>query len=84
MLRIMSPVMGAVLLCAQSLPVMAADYSSSPNGGNADQQLREQIEAKRDQLTGAANLAPATQNSVATMLDAPVETADAPAQVQQP
>ncbi len=84
MLRIMSPVMGAILLCAQSLPAMAADNASAANGGNAEQQLREQIEAKRDQLTGAANLAPATQNSVATMLDAPVETADAPAQVQQP
>ena len=63
---------------------MAADYSSSSNGGNADQQLREQIEAKRDQLTGAANLAPATQNGVGTLLDTPVETDDAPAQVQQP
>ena len=84
MLRIMSPVIGAVLLCAQSLPVMAADNASSSNGGNADQQLRDQIEAKRDQLTGAASLAPATQNGVGTLLDTPVETDDAPAQVQQP
>ncbi|WLH38424.1 hypothetical protein PSH79_14045 [Pseudomonas sp. FP2196] len=81
----MSPVMGAILLCAQSLPAMAADSSSSSaDGGNAEHQLREQIEAKRDQLTGAANLAPATQTGVATMLDAPLETSDAPAQVQQP
>ncbi|WGT36621.1 hypothetical protein [Pseudomonas atacamensis] len=80
----MSPVMGAVLLCAQSLSVMAADNSSSSNDGNANQQLREQIEAKRDQLTGAATLAPATPNGVGTLLDAPVETDDAPAQVQQP
>lgn len=84
MLRIMSPVMGAVLLCAQSLSVMAADNSSPSNDGNANQQLREQIEAKRDQLTGAATLAPATPNGVGTLLDAPVETDDAPAQVQQP
>lgn len=84
MLRIMSPVMGAILLCAQSLPAMAADSASSNNGGNAEHQLRQQIEAKRDQLTGAATLAPATQTGVATMLDSPVETSDAPAQVQQP
>ena len=63
---------------------MAADNASSSNGGNADQQLREQIEAKRDQLTSAASLAPATQNDVGTLLDTPVETDDAPAQVQQP
>jgi hypothetical protein len=84
MLRLMSPVLGALLVCAQSLPAMAADSSSVANTVNSEHQLREQIEAKRDQLSGAANLGPATQTIPGNMLDAPVATDDAPAQAQQP
>lgn len=84
MLRLMSPVLGAVLLCAQSLPAMAENSPSSGYSINAEHQLREQVEAKRDQLSGADQITPTAQTGAADVLDAPVETNDAPTQAQQP
>ncbi|MHC8306340.1 hypothetical protein [Pseudomonas sp. PB3P13] len=80
----MSPVVGAILLCAQSLPAMAADSPSSGYSINAEHQLREQVEAKRDRLSGADQITPTAQTGSAEVLDAPVATDDAPTQVQQP
>jgi hypothetical protein len=78
--RSLLPVIGTVLLCAQSFCALAADASTATTAA----QTRAQIEAKRDQLSGVATVAkPATQ-STSTLLDAPVNTDDAPAQVQQP
>lgn len=80
--RLMLPVMGTLLLCAQSFSALAAD-STSTTTGQTTEQLREQIEAKRDQLSGVAKLSPASKTA-ASVADAPVVTDDAPAQVQQP
>ncbi|KOG06442.1 Uncharacterized protein AC518_1585 [Pseudomonas syringae pv. syringae] len=42
------------------------------------------MEAKRDQLSGADKINPAQQQSSSSLLDAPVNTDDAPAQAQRP
>ncbi|RMV77803.1 hypothetical protein ALP05_05745 [Pseudomonas caricapapayae] len=43
-----------------------------------------QVEAKRDQLSGADKISPARQQSSSSLLDAPVDTDDAPVQAQRP
>ncbi|RML45135.1 hypothetical protein ALQ03_100731 [Pseudomonas savastanoi pv. glycinea] len=48
------------------------------------QQIRTQVEAKRDQLSGADKINPAQQQSSSSLLEAPVDTDDAPAQAQRP
>lgn len=80
--RSMLSVFSAVLLCAQSVAALAADSTS--NATAANQQIRVQVEAKRDQLSGADKISPTTQKSSATLLDTPVDTDDAPAQAQRP
>ncbi|RMN80611.1 hypothetical protein ALQ51_03871 [Pseudomonas cannabina] len=82
MTRCMLSVFSAVLLCAQSVAVLAADSTSTAT--TTDQQIRVQVEAKRDQLSGADKISPTTKKSSSTLLDAPVVTDDAPAQVKQP
>jgi hypothetical protein len=84
MTRPMLPVMGAILLCAQSFSVLAADATSASTAATSGQSVREQVEAKRDQLSGVSQISQTTQKSSATVLDTPVVTDDAPAQEQQP
>ena len=73
------PVIGTAFLCAQSICVLAAEPSSTTTADT-----RAQIEAKRDQLSGVDAVAKTVTQSTNTLLDTPVETDDAPAQVQQP
>ncbi len=80
--RSMLSVFSAVLLCAQSVSALAADSTSTATAAN--QQIRVQVEAKRDQLSGADKISPMTQKSSSTLLDTPVDTDDAPAQAQRP
>ncbi|OSN67562.1 hypothetical protein BV349_01722 [Pseudomonas syringae pv. actinidiae] len=80
--RSMLSVFSAVLLCAQSVAALAADSTSNTTAAN--QQIRVQVEAKRDQLSGADKISPTTQKSSSTLLDTPVDTDDAPAQTQRP
>lgn len=82
--RLMLPVMGTVLLCAQPFYALAADSTSPSTSASTHEQLREQMEAKRDQLSGAAQLSAPAQTGTATVQDAPVPTDDAPSQEQQP
>lgn len=84
MMRFMLPVLGAVLLGAQSLSAVAADSTSSANTDTSVQQLRTQIEAKRDQISGVARISQSTQKASSTLVDTPVDTDDAPAQAQRP
>lgn len=77
-------VISALLLCAHSLSALAADSTSSASSTNATEQLRVQVEAKRDQLSGAANVSTTAKQGPSTVLDAPVPTDDAPAQAQRP
>ncbi len=81
--RLMLPVMGTLLLCAQSFCALAADSTSTSATTNSHEQLREQMEAKRDQLSGVAQVSKSTATSQASVQDAPVQTDDAPSQEQQ-
>ena len=83
MTRPLLSVFGAGLLCALSFTALAANSTSSAGTDSSEHQVREQIEAKRDQLSGADKIKP-VQKGATTLLDAPVETEDAPLQVQQP
>ncbi|MCF5805375.1 hypothetical protein GIV20_20755 [Pseudomonas tremae] len=80
MTRTMLSVFSAVLLCAQSVAALAADTTST----TTDQQVRVQVDAQRAQLSGADKITPAAQKNSSTLLDTPVDTEDAPAQVQRP
>jgi hypothetical protein len=80
----MPSVFSAVLLCAHSLSALAADSASATNTATSTEQVRVQVEAKRDQLTGVANVSSSASKGPSTVLDAPVVTDDAPAQAQRP
>jgi hypothetical protein len=80
--RLLLPVMGTLFLCAHTLPALAAPDTSATS--SSLQQEREQIEAKRDQISGAAQLGKSTDSGSGALLDTPVATDDAPAQEQQP
>ena len=84
MTRPMLRVMGAIILCAQSFTLFAADCTCAPTSSTSEQQIRQQVEAQRDQLSGVSQISQTPQKASATVLDAPVETDDAPTQVQQP
>lgn len=78
--RHLLPFMGGLLLCAQSYCALAATSTSSAANSTSYEQVREQLEAKRDLLSGAAQVGKATPTNVQ---DAPVVTDDAPSQEQQ-
>ena len=84
MTRIMLPVLGAVLLCAQSFSALAAETTSTVKSGTSDAQVRLQIESRRDQISGADKVTAPMQKGNSTLLDEPVKTDDAPAQEQRP
>ncbi|RMV91260.1 hypothetical protein ALP01_05114 [Pseudomonas caricapapayae] len=84
MTRTMLSVFSAVLLCAHSVSTLAADSTSTATTTGSDQQSRVQVEARRDQLSGADKISPARQQSSSSLLDAPVDTDDAPVQAQRP
>jgi hypothetical protein len=80
----MLSVFSAVLLCAHSFSALAADTASATNTATSTEQVRVQVEAKRDQLTGVASVSTTAPKGPSTVLDAPVVTDDAPAQAQRP
>lgn len=82
--RLILPAMGMLYLCTQSFSAQAVESTSATASSSSMQQVREQIEAKRDQLSGAARLSKSTDKGTGAVLDAPVVTDDAPAQEQQP
>ncbi|WP_256737503.1 hypothetical protein [Pseudomonas sp. dw_358] len=84
MIRPLLPVLGALFLCAQPFAAFAADSPATATTSVTPAQLRQQIEAKRDQLSGVASVATTTATGAATVLDTPVQTDDTPTQVQQP
>jgi hypothetical protein len=80
--RRLLPVFGAALLGACVLPVLAdATATSTPVNDGA---TRVQVEQKRDHASGADTLSTPKKTGPAAVLDAPVVTDDAPAQVQAP
>ncbi|RMP68993.1 hypothetical protein ALQ18_04398 [Pseudomonas marginalis pv. marginalis] len=73
--------LSVALLCAPGCYALAADSTTS---ATAEQQVRQQVEAQRDQLSGAANIGHAKQTGASAVIDAPVDTDDAPTQGQRP
>lgn len=81
--RLLLPVMGTLFLCGQSFSALAAEATSIASTSSSMQHVREQIEAKRDQISGAAQLSESTDTGTHSILETPVVTDDAPAQEQQ-
>ena len=79
MKRPLLPVVGPLFLCAQSLSALAIEPTTQPSNG-ADQKLREQVELKRDQISGAADIAPSKQEGSVNVIGAPIDTQDGPTQ----
>ena len=76
MARRLLPVAAAVLTCLINFPASAADHqNTSPATSDA---LRAQVNAKRQHLTGADALPQKQPTGEQALLDAPVDTADAP------
>ncbi|WP_258196832.1 hypothetical protein [Pseudomonas japonica] len=81
MTRPLLSVLGAALLCAQSINCLADNTSTV--AATSGQPVREAFEEKRDQASGVSKVSQATSGPAA-VLDTPIATDDAPAQAQQP
>lgn len=81
MTRPMLSVFSAMVLCASTFTVMAADSDSAQ--ASSDQQTRIQIDAKREQITGADKVELPAAKTSSVLLDAPMATDDAPDQTQE-
>lgn len=80
MTRPMLSVFSAIVLCASTFTVMAADSTSAHTASS--QEVRTQIDAKREQITGADKIELPAATTSSPVLDAPVEIDDAPDQNQ--
>ncbi|WP_434681670.1 MULTISPECIES: hypothetical protein [unclassified Pseudomonas] len=80
MTRPMLSVFSAIVLCASTFTVMAADSTAAQ--ASTSQQVRIQTDAKREQITGADKVELPAAKTSSALLDAPVATDDAPDQAQ--
>jgi hypothetical protein len=76
-------VCSVVLFGACSFAAVAAD-STSTQTSNSAETVRAHVEKQREQLSGVDKVAVPTTQISSTVLDAPVDTGDAPALVQKP
>ncbi|MFJ4142642.1 hypothetical protein [Pseudomonas sp. NPDC089734] len=76
----MLSVFSALLLGATSVCAIADDAGTP----SSQQDVRIQVEKQRDQLSGASRLKTTVEQESSALLEVPIETEDAPAQVQQP
>ena len=81
MTRPMLSVFSAMVLCASTFTVMAADSGSAQ--ASSDQQTRLEIDAKREQITGADKVELPAATTSSALLDLPMATDDAPDQTQE-
>ncbi len=81
--RPMLSVCSVVLFGACSFAAVAADATNTQTTNSAET-LRVQVEKQRDQLSGVDKIAVPTTQTSSAMLDAPVDTGDAPVLVQKP
>ncbi|MBX8615689.1 hypothetical protein K5D48_01290 [Pseudomonas cichorii] len=79
----MLSVVSVLLLGASSISPVWAD-SKAVDTHHSEQAVREQVDKQRDQLSGANKIATPVEKGSAALLQAPVNTEDAPAQVQKP
>ncbi len=73
----------ALLIGAGSFSAIAAE-SASADKSRAEQEVRAQVDKQRDLLSGADQVVNAATNTSSAVLELPVDTDDAPAQVQKP
>jgi hypothetical protein len=81
--RTLLSVCSVVLFGACSFAAVAAD-STNTQTTNSAETVRAQVEKQRDQLSGVDKVAVPTSKSSSAVLDAPVDTGDAPVLVQKP
>lgn len=81
--RTLLSVCSVVLFGACSFAAVAAD-STPKQTSNSTETLRVQVEKQREQISGVDQVAVPTARTSSTVLDAPVDTGDAPALVQKP
>ena len=81
--RPMLSVCSVVLFGACSFAAVAADSTTTLTTNSAET-LRVNVEKQRDQLSGVDKVAVPTTQTSSAMLDAPVDTGDAPVLVQKP
>ncbi len=81
--RPMLSVCSVVLFGACSFAAVAAD-STNTQTSNSAEAVRAQVEKQRDQLSGVDKVAVPTSKASSAVLDAPVDTGDAPVLVQKP
>ncbi|MBX8518872.1 hypothetical protein K5D37_04200 [Pseudomonas cichorii] len=79
----MLSVVSVLLLGASSISPVWAD-SKAVDTHHSEQAVREQVDKQRDQLSGANKIATPAEKGSAALLEVPVDTEDAPAQVQKP
>ncbi|MBA1230688.1 hypothetical protein G7013_13665 [Pseudomonas viridiflava] len=82
MARRLLPLAAALLTCLINLPASAAD-NQNPSPATSDA-LRAQVDAKRQHLTGAEAVTEKQPGGEQTVLDAPIDTTDAPAGDKEP
>ncbi|CAM3209741.1 hypothetical protein [Pseudomonas floridensis] len=82
MARRLLPLAAAVITCLINLPASAAD-NQPPSPATSDA-LRAQVDAKRAHLTGAHVETQKQPAGEQTVLNAPIDTADAPAVDEKP
>lgn len=73
----------ALLVGTGSLSAVAAE-SGTANESRAEQEVRAQVDKQRDQLSGADQVMKTATHTSSAVLELPVDTDDAPAQVQKP
>lgn len=83
MTRLMLSFFSVLLLGASSFLPAWAD-SETVDTSRSEQAVRVQVDKQRDQLTGANKIATPVEKESSALLETPVDTEDAPAQVQKP
>jgi hypothetical protein len=81
--RTLLSVCSVVLFGACSCAAVAAD-STHQQTSNSTETLRVQVEKQREQISGVDQVAVPTAQTAHSLIDAPVDTGDAPALVQKP
>ncbi|KPY63387.1 Uncharacterized protein ALO46_00752 [Pseudomonas syringae pv. solidagae] len=71
------PVVATLLMSLAALPVSAADGQNPLPSTSSER--RAEVDAQREQITGADAAVQKTPNGAQTVVDAPIDTADAPA-----
>ena len=81
--KLLLPVTGMLVAGAFAVGVNAAD-SEAGTQRYSEQEIRAQLDKKREQISGADKVAKPTEKAQAGFIDTPVNTDDAPSQEARP